>query len=83
MRYSRKIDKKIKGAESRSKYYVKYGNPNYGNLKGLISNSRRKQMKEKQLTDAEADLFENEEQDDSGRKLVAYNIGKYSKNYFC
>jgi hypothetical protein len=34
IRYMRKTDKKKKGAESKSKYYVKYGNPNYGNIKG-------------------------------------------------
>jgi hypothetical protein len=45
MRYAKNTDKKIKGAESRSKYYVKYGNPNYGNLKGFISTSKRTQLK--------------------------------------
>lgn len=57
MRFVRlKSDRKRKGAESRSKYYVKYGNPNYGNLKGLISSSRRKLLKEQQLNNAVADL---------------------------
>jgi hypothetical protein len=57
MRFVRlKSDRKRKGAESRSKYYVKYGNPNYGNLKGLISTSRRKLLKEQQMNNAVADL---------------------------
>ncbi len=45
IRYAKNTDKKVKGAESRSKYYVKYGNPNYGNVKGLISNSKRNMLK--------------------------------------
>lgn len=35
---------------------MKYGNPNYGNITGLISNSRRQRMKDMQLTQATADL---------------------------
>ena len=78
-------DKKKKGAESRSRYYQKYGNPNYGNLKGLISSSRRKLMKEQQLNDAVADLSDlfdenpkasnTENGENDGRELVSYNIG--------
>jgi hypothetical protein len=84
MRFVRiKSDKKRKGAESRSKYYVKYGNPNYGNLKGLISNSKRKLMKETQLNNAVADLSELFDEspkspklnETDGRKLISYNIG--------
>ena len=32
-------DKKELGAQNKSKYYIKYGNPNYGGMKGLISTS--------------------------------------------
>jgi hypothetical protein len=82
MRFVKKTDRKVKGAESRSKFYVKYGNPNYGNLKGLISNSKRQKMKAKQLSEATSDLtFDNEQEefdkcdDLTGRKLIAYNLG--------
>lgn len=75
MRYARKIDRKQKGAESRSKFYVKYGNPNYGNIKGLISNSKRQRMKAQQINDAVSDLFEPEQDEEqTGRKLVSYNL---------
>ncbi|GFT45565.1 hypothetical protein NPIL_306091, partial [Nephila pilipes] len=37
-------DKKLPGAEKRSQYYQKYGNPNYGGLKGLISSSRKRKI---------------------------------------
>jgi hypothetical protein len=84
MRFVRiKSDKKRKGAESRSKYYVKYGNPNFGNLKGLISNSKRKLMKESQLNNAVADLSDLFDEtpkspkinENDSRKLISYNIG--------
>lgn len=45
MRYSNKADKKLRGAEKRSEYYKKFGNPNYGGLTGLISNSRKRKMR--------------------------------------
>ena len=45
MRYAKSTDKKIKGAESRSEYYRKYGNPNYNNMRGLISNSKKTKIK--------------------------------------
>lgn len=44
LRFANKDDKKIRGAEKRSLYYKKYGNPNYGGLKGIISNSRKRQF---------------------------------------
>lgn len=62
MRFSRRTDRKVKGAETRSRFYVKYGNPNYGNMTGLISNSKRQRMKRTQLSQATSDLsFEDEE----------------------
>ena len=33
-------DIKLPGAERRSRYYQKYGNPNYGGMRGLISSSK-------------------------------------------
>ncbi|CAL1265125.1 unnamed protein product [Larinioides sclopetarius] len=44
LRFASKDDKKLPGAEKRSQYYQKYGNPNYGGLKGLISSSRKRKM---------------------------------------
>ncbi|KFO28004.1 hypothetical protein H920_10610 [Fukomys damarensis] len=39
MRFATKDDKKELGAARRSQYYMKYGNPNYGGMKGTLSNS--------------------------------------------
>lgn len=45
LRFAFKTDKKPMRAERFSEYYKKYGNPNFGGLKGLISESRRKKFK--------------------------------------
>ncbi|KAM4701875.1 nuclear cap-binding protein subunit 3 [Discoglossus pictus] len=42
MRFATKEDKKEQGAARRSQYYMKYGNPNYGGMKGILSNSWKK-----------------------------------------
>lgn len=51
LRYATKADKKLPGAEKRSKYYVKYGNPNFGGAVGLLSNSRKRKFRARQMRD--------------------------------
>ena len=45
IRFATRSDRKIKGAERMSKYYTKYGNPNYGGMVGLISSSRKRRYR--------------------------------------
>jgi hypothetical protein len=76
LRFAKQSDKKVKGAESRSEYYRKYGNPNYGNIRGLISNSKRVKLK--------SDLFHkyvNYDVDDSAQGLL-HTAGIKTKNIF-
>ncbi|XP_053313200.1 nuclear cap-binding protein subunit 3 isoform X2 [Spea bombifrons] len=44
MRFATKDDKKELGAARRSQYYMKYGNPNYGGMKGILSNSWKRRF---------------------------------------
>lgn len=86
LRYVRKSDKKIKGAEARSKFYVKFGNPNYGNMKGLLSSSMRLKLKAKQMKDATSGLTDEVEEieldnDNTRRRPVAYDFDSYKTNY--
>lgn len=37
-------DRKMRGAQHRSRYYQKHGNPNYQNMKGLLSSSMRSRL---------------------------------------
>lgn len=45
LRFAYKTDKKPYKAEKFSEYYKKYGNPNYGGLKGIISESHKQKFK--------------------------------------
>ncbi|XP_019621270.1 PREDICTED: nuclear cap-binding protein subunit 3-like [Branchiostoma belcheri] len=47
IRYATNDDKKARGAQRKSKFYMKYGNPNFGGMKGIISESWRRRYKEK------------------------------------
>lgn len=72
LRFSNKYDKKTSGAEKRSEYYRKYGNPNYRGMTGLISKSRKRKMRE-ELKGASASPksdgeLEDDEEDKSRQK---------------
>lgn len=45
LRFTFKSDRKPHRAEKFSEYYKKYGNPNYGGLKGLISETHKKKFR--------------------------------------
>ncbi|KAM8975476.1 nuclear cap-binding protein subunit 3 [Pelodytes ibericus] len=49
MRFATKDDKKELGAARRSQYYMKYGNPNYGGMKGILSNSWKKRYHSRRI----------------------------------
>ena len=55
MRFATRSDRKMKGAERLSKFYCKYGNPNYGGIKGLISTSRKRRLRGKETPPIETD----------------------------
>uniref|UniRef100_A0A8C9XJ96 Nuclear cap-binding protein subunit 3 n=1 Tax=Sander lucioperca TaxID=283035 RepID=A0A8C9XJ96_SANLU len=42
-------DKKELGAARRSRYYMKYGNPNYGGMKGILSNSWKRRFHNRRI----------------------------------
>merc|ERR1711892_343207 len=51
LRFALKSDEKGNGAQSKSKYYVKFGNPNYGNMRGLLSKSFKRRYMYKKTRD--------------------------------
>ena len=53
----------------------KYGNPNYGNMTGLISMSKRERMKSQQINDAVSDLTDLNHSTNSKRNLISYELG--------
>ncbi|CAF3406091.1 unnamed protein product [Rotaria sp. Silwood1] len=44
LRYTTLNDRKTRGAENQSEYYRQYGNPNYNNMTGLISRSKKRAL---------------------------------------
>lgn len=66
MRFATKDDKKELGAAKRSQYYMKYGNPNYGGMKGILSNSwkRRYHSRRMQRDVIKKKPFDDEDDDD-------------------
>ncbi|XP_069703890.1 nuclear cap-binding protein subunit 3-like isoform X2 [Periplaneta americana] len=61
LRFSTRTDKKQPQAEKMSEYYKKYGNPNYGGIKGLITSSRKRRYQRHELN---AKVFEDDQGDD-------------------
>ncbi|XP_077336725.1 LOW QUALITY PROTEIN: nuclear cap-binding protein subunit 3 [Lithobates pipiens] len=49
MRFAYKDDKKELGAARKSQYYMKYGNPNYGGMKGILSNSWKRRYNSRRV----------------------------------
>ncbi|XP_061558677.1 nuclear cap-binding protein subunit 3 [Phycodurus eques] len=49
LRFATEDDKKELGASRRSRYYMKYGNPNYGGMKGILSNSWKRRFHNRRI----------------------------------
>ncbi|KYN30410.1 Uncharacterized protein C17orf85 [Trachymyrmex septentrionalis] len=62
LRFATKADKKQVNAEKRSEYYKKYGNPNFGGLKGILTESRKRMYKQIKQTKRKS-LDEDQNQD--------------------
>ncbi|KAL0129253.1 hypothetical protein PUN28_004154 [Cardiocondyla obscurior] len=50
LRFATRADKKQINAEKKSEYYKKYGNPNFGGLKGILTESRKRMYKQTKPT---------------------------------
>ncbi|KAK2827967.1 hypothetical protein Q5P01_019001 [Channa striata] len=49
LRFATQEDRKEPGAARRSRYYMKYGNPNYGGMKGILSNSWKRRYHNRRI----------------------------------
>ncbi|KAJ9586285.1 hypothetical protein L9F63_020079 [Diploptera punctata] len=72
LRFSTRADKKQPQAEKMSQYYKKYGNPNYGGIKGIITQSRkrryqRQEFNTKVFDDDQGDIRDFSETPDDGK----------------
>ncbi|XP_053375367.1 nuclear cap-binding protein subunit 3-like isoform X2 [Mercenaria mercenaria] len=78
LRFATKADVKLPGAEKRSKYYQKYGNPNYGGRVGLLSRS----MKQKLRARRDNDDFDRFGVPESGIVVTDRNQVSYGDDLF-
>ncbi|CAH1802197.1 unnamed protein product [Owenia fusiformis] len=80
LRLATKADRKQPGAEKRSQYYQKYGNPNYGGITGLISGSRKRRLRATQNRQQDEEVLrklreamQQEAELKSKREMVTYD----------
>ncbi|XP_043504224.1 nuclear cap-binding protein subunit 3-like [Polistes fuscatus] len=71
LRFATRSDKKQPNAEKMSEYYKKHGNPNFGGIKGILTESRKrlyKQIKQnrKKLSEGEEEVEEEAEEEENG-----------------
>ncbi|XP_012542993.1 nuclear cap-binding protein subunit 3 isoform X2 [Monomorium pharaonis] len=62
LRFATRADKKQFNAEKRSEYYKKYGNPNFGGIKGILTESRKRMYKQTKQSNTHESLIENNSQ---------------------
>ncbi|XP_050472144.1 nuclear cap-binding protein subunit 3-like [Bombus huntii] len=79
LRFATRADKKQPNAEKMSEYYKKYGNPNFGGIKGILTESRKRLYKQIRQNKRK---FKEELQDDvKDRKRVKNPWGALSETW--
>uniref|UniRef100_UPI00358E6409 nuclear cap-binding protein subunit 3 isoform X2 n=1 Tax=Myxine glutinosa TaxID=7769 RepID=UPI00358E6409 len=75
LRFATQADKKELGAARRSRYYLKYGNPNYGGMRGLLSSSWKRRFHTHRLH-GDADERREERAGQGRREAVDFRKGR-------
>ncbi|XP_060813025.1 nuclear cap-binding protein subunit 3-like isoform X1 [Bombus pascuorum] len=79
LRFATRADKKQPKAEKMSEYYKKYGNPNFGGIKGILTESRKRMYKQIRQNKRK---FKEEPQDDvQDRRRVKNPWGALSESW--
>lgn len=78
LRFATRADKKQPNAEKMSEYYKKYGNPNFGGIKGILTESRKRMYK--QIKQNKRKLIDDP-QNDSDRKRMKNPWGALSESW--
>ncbi|XP_022085690.1 nuclear cap-binding protein subunit 3-like isoform X2 [Acanthaster planci] len=88
MRYATTADKKVFDPSHRSQYYIKYGNPNFGGMKGLISGSLKKKIREGKFVPGQRkrrygddDASDDEDRQEYARKRRNHGNGDDSQSH--
>ncbi|XP_043676996.1 nuclear cap-binding protein subunit 3-like [Vespula pensylvanica] len=79
LRFATRSDKKQPNAEKMSEYYKKYGNPNFGGIKGILTESRKRLYK--QIKQSRKKVSEEREEDSTSRKRMKNPWGALSESW--
>ena len=79
LRFATRADKKQPNAEKMSEYYKKYGNPNFGGIKGILTESRKRMYK--QIKQNKRKFKENQEEDVEDKKRSKNPWGELSESW--
>eukprot|EP00057_Strongylocentrotus_purpuratus_P006123 XP_011660597.1 PREDICTED: uncharacterized protein C17orf85 homolog isoform X2 [Strongylocentrotus purpuratus] len=69
MRYATRDDVKESGAYKHSQYYIKYGNPNFGGMRGIITQSMKQKIRQGKYIPGQARKRRYEDDSDGEREL--------------
>ncbi|KAF7989160.1 hypothetical protein HCN44_007470 [Aphidius gifuensis] len=83
LRFATINDKKQPNAEKTSVYYKKYGNPNYGGIKGLLSESKKQLLKQKKrkYSDNNEDVYDDDNNINNNKKKKSNPWGELSERW--
>ncbi|XP_043788492.1 nuclear cap-binding protein subunit 3-like [Apis laboriosa] len=79
LRFATRADKKQPNAEKMSEYYKKYGNPNFGGIKGILTESRKRMYK--QIRQSKRRFKEESQEDVKDKKRVKNPWGALSESW--
>ncbi|XP_003394196.2 nuclear cap-binding protein subunit 3 isoform X1 [Bombus terrestris] len=79
LRFATRADKKQPNAEKMSEYYKKYGNPNFGGIKGILTESRKRMYK--QIKQSKRKFKEEPQDDVKDRRRVKNPWGALSESW--
>ncbi|KAI4502811.1 hypothetical protein M0802_001855 [Mischocyttarus mexicanus] len=86
LRFANRSDKKQHNAEKMSEYYKKHGNPNFGGIKGILTESRKRQFKQikqnrRKVSEGEEEVGrKNEQEEKEGEEEENDTSGNRMKN---
>lgn len=79
LRFATRSDKKQPNAEKMSEYYKKYGNPNFGGIKGILTESRKRLYK--YIKQNKRKVSDDSDEDSTPSKRVTNPWGALSESW--
>ncbi|XP_066596823.1 nuclear cap-binding protein subunit 3-like [Prorops nasuta] len=81
LRFATKNDRKQPNSEKMSEYYKKHGNPNFGGIKGILTESCKKMYKQGKYTKRARSELDEDVDGETNRKRIKNPWGALSQNW--